>query len=367
VFLIETAILLTVSEEFRMAGECATDSAVAPDAHILGRWLDQHAVAGAGELPQLELLTGGSQNTLYRIRRGDARMVLRMPGAAADRGRLDGLLREIRLVRGLKGTDVPHAELVAADETGEILGRPFYVMAEVDGWSPMHGGWQAPFDTDLQARAQLAFALVEGAAKLARVDWREHGLEDFGRPESFHERQVDRWLGFLRGYQVRDLPGLRPAADWLQRNRPQRYTPGIMHGDYQFANVMFAHGAPARLAAIVDWEMTTIGDPLLDLGWALLGYDGEHPSEGDFYLDMAGMPTRSALLERYELISGLSTEHIDYYLVLANWKLGIVLEKTYAASLAPGSTVDPQVAHAMGPMILQLIKTAANLAAAAGN
>ena len=337
------------------------DTGTAPDTAALGRWLDANDAPGHGEPPRLELLTGGSQNTLYRVHRGDHRMVLRMPGARADAARLDGLLREIRLVRGLKGTDVPHAELIAADDTGDVLGKPFYVMAEIDGWSPMSSGWQPPFDTDLEARRGLAFELIEGAAKLGRVDWRAHGLEGFGRPDGFHERQVDRWLSFLSAYQVRELPGLDVAADWLRRNRPAHFTPGIMHGDYQFANVMYAHGAPARLAAIVDWEMTTIGDPLLDVGWCLLGYDGEEPSSDGFYLDMAGMPRRSELLARYEEVSGLSTEHIDYYLVLANWKLGIMLEKTYAASLAPDTKVAPEVAVAMGPMVLNLMATAADL------
>ncbi|MBI3214969.1 MAG: phosphotransferase family protein [Mycobacterium sp.] len=343
----------------------ATRAAI-PDADKLGRWLDARDAPGHGERPLLELLTGGSQNTLYRVRRGEHRLVLRMPGPGADAGRLDGLLREIRLVRALRGTDVPHAELVAADDSGDVLGKPFYVMAEIDGWSPMEGGWQQPFDTDLSARRELAFQLIDGAARLGRVDWAAQGLDGFGRPDGFHERQVDRWLTFLAAYRVRELPGLDEAAQWLRRNRPAHYRPGIMHGDYQFANVMFAHGTPGRLAAIVDWEMTTIGDPLLDLGWALLGYDGEHPRADGFYLDMAGMPTRTELLAHYEQVSGLSTDNIDYYLVLANWKLGIVLEKTYAASLAPNSKVDPQVAGAMGPMILQLMTTAAQLAAATG-
>ncbi len=347
-------------------GADTADSAATPDTAALGRWLDAGDAPGHGEEPVLELLTGGSQNTLYRVRRGDHRMVLRMPGAAADARRLDGLLREIRLVRALKGTDVPHAELIAADGTGEVLGKPFYVMAEIDGWSPMDGGWQAPFDTDLVARRDLAFELVGGAAKLGRVDWRAQGLDGFGRPAGFHERQVDRWLNFLSAYQVRELPGLDVAADWLRQNQPAHYAPGIMHGDYQFANVMYANGGPARLAAIVDWEMTTIGDPLLDLGWCLLGYDGEEPSTDGFYLDMAGMPSRSELLEHYEKISGRSTEHIDYYLVLANWKLGIMLEKTYAASLAPDSKVDAKVAGAMGPMVLELMNTAADLSRSAG-
>lgn len=333
------------------------------DPGVLARWLDASGAPGAGEQPVLEQLKGGSQNTLYLIERGGERMVLRMPGVRADAARIDGLLREIRLVRALSGTDVPHAALIAADDTGAVLGMPFYVMQAIDGWSPMDGGWQAPFDTDLEARRGLAFELVEGAAKLGRVDWRAQGLEGFGRPDGFHERQVDRWLKFLDAYQVRELPGLHEAADWLRNHRPAHYKPGIMHGDYQFANVMFAHGAPARLAAIVDWEMTTVGDPLLDLAWALLGYDGEEPSTGGFYLDMRGMPRRSELLEHYEKVSGLSTENIDYYLVLANWKLGIVLEKTYAAGVKTGK-VDPNIQDTFGEMIPRLIATAAELAEA---
>ncbi len=333
------------------------------DVRILGRWLDSNGAPGDGEEPVLEQLTGGSQNTLYRIERGGQRMVLRMPGARADAARIDGLLREIRLVRALSGTDVPHAELIAADDAGDLLGMPFYVMAAIDGWSPMNGGWPAPYDTDLTARRDLAFELVDGAAKLGRVDWRAAGLTGFGRPDGFHERQVDRWLAFLDSYRVRELPGLDTAADWLRGNRPSHYTPGIMHGDYQFANVMFAHGAPAKLAAIVDWEMTTVGDPLLDLAWCLLGYDGENPRADGFYLDLNGMPMRSELVEHYEKVSGLSAANIDYYLVLANWKLGIVLEKTYAAGVRTGK-VDPTIKDAFGTMIPQLIATAAELARA---
>ncbi len=330
---------------------------------ILGRWLDARDAPGSGEPLVLQPLRGGSQNALYRVERAGQAMVLRMPGKSADAARIDGMRREIRLVRALSGTDVPHAELIAADDAGDLLGVPFYVMQAIDGWSPMDGGWPAVFASDAAQRRGLAFELVEGAAKLGRVDWRGQGLEGFGRPDRFHERQVDRWLAFLDAYRVRDLPGLAEAAGWLRRNRPAHHPVGIMHGDYQFANVMFAHGAPARLVAIVDWEMTTVGDPLLDLAWCLLGYDGEHPRADGFYLDLTGMPTRSELLEHYENISGLSTENIDYYLVLANWKLGIVLEKTYAASVR-SRTVDSKVSAALGPLILRLIAAAAHLAQA---
>ena len=170
------------------------------DAGVLARWLDANNAPGDGEEARLTQLKGGSQNTLYLIERGGQRMVLRMPGARADAARIDGLLREIRLVRALSGTDVPHAALIAADDNGAVLGMPFYVMQAINGWSPMDGGWQSPFDTDLEARRGLAFQLVDGAAKLGRVDWRKQGLQGFGRPDGFHERQVDRWLAFLNAY-----------------------------------------------------------------------------------------------------------------------------------------------------------------------
>jgi aminoglycoside phosphotransferase (APT) family kinase protein len=321
--------------------------------------MDAEEVAGAGDRPAVQRLTGGSQNELYLLERGGRRTVLRMPPAGAAPDRVDGLRRELRLVGALKGTGVPHAELVAGEPTGEVLGQPFYVMEAIDGWSPTDDRWPAPFDTDLEARRGLAFELVGGIARLGSVDWRARGLEGFGRPENFHERQVDRWMSFLGAYRFRELPGLDDAAQWLRDNRPRDYVPGIMHGDYQFANVMFERGAPARLAAIIDWEMTTIGDPLLDLAWALLGWNGETPKD-DFYVDLTGMPARSDLLAHYEQISGRSTADIDYYLVLANWKLGVVLEKSYAA-IVRGDAVDPK-AEAFGPMVLDLIGTAADLA-----
>ena len=198
-------------------------------------------------------------------------------------------------------------------------------------------------------------------ARLARVDWRARGLEGFGRPERFHERQVDRWSAFLGEYRFRELPGLDEAAEWLRRNPPRHYEPGIMHGDYQFANVMFEHGAPARLAAVIDWEMTTIGDPLLDLGWALIGFGARGIEDADLsYTDLTGMPPREQLLAHYEEVSGRSTEDIGYYDVLARWKLGVVLEKSYAA-FVKGERVDPKV-EAFGDITLALIRTAAEIA-----
>ena len=156
-------------------------------------------------------------------------------------------------------------------------------------------GWPAPFDTDLDARFGLGIQLVDGIARLARVDWRARGLEGFGKPDGFHDRQVDRWLAHLDAVQFRELPGLDVAADWLRRHKPSHWEPGIIHGDYQFANVMFGHGAPARLAAMVDWEMSTVGDPLLDLGWVMNGWTDPDEDRTGGYVDLTACPRRAEI------------------------------------------------------------------------
>ncbi|MGH7803284.1 MAG: phosphotransferase family protein, partial [Candidatus Binatia bacterium] len=215
----------------------------------------------------------------------------------------------------------------------------------------------------LDARRGLAFELVDAIAKLARVDWRANGLEGFGKPDGFHERQVDRWLAHLAAFRFREIPGLEEAAAWLRTHRPRTYEPGILHGDYQFANVMFRHGAPARLAAIVDWEMATIGDPRLDLGWVLMSWPnpGERESSTMTYVDYAGMPSREELAERYARASGLPVDEIDYFVVLARFKIAIVLEGGYARA-ATGGADNPKM-KLFGDVVLEMARKAAELAA----
>ena len=246
------------------------------DVEAFTRWMDANDVPGRGEMPRLAALSGGSQNELMMIERGGRKMVMRKPPEGAVADRLDGIRREHRLVKALKGADVPHAAYIAGSDDTDLLGTPFYIMDVVDGWSPADlGGWAEPFQSDLSLRPALAYELVRGAALLSKVDWQARGLTGFGRPDNFHERQVDRWLAFLERIKCRELPGLMEAAAWLRTHQPKHWSPGIMHGDYQFANVMYKHGAPGELAAIIDWEMTTIGDPLLDLGWILATWGPE--------------------------------------------------------------------------------------------
>ena len=162
--------------------------------------------------------------------------------------------------------------------------------------------------------------------------------------------------------RFRDLPGLDEAAVWLRAHTPAEFTPGIIHGDYQFANVMFAHGAPARLPAIVDWEMSTVGDPLLDLGWVLMGWPDPGEPHTASYVDYSGMPSRAELIDCYAGQSGLPVDGLDYYVVLARFKMACVLEAGYARWVE-GRAENPKMA-AFGDVVLDMARRAAELAGA---
>jgi aminoglycoside phosphotransferase (APT) family kinase protein len=332
------------------------------DRDALGQFMDEHGLPGKGEPVETTYLSGGSSNEIFEIRRGDWSCALRRPPRVVPEGRNETKLREYRVLEALNGTDVPHPEALAACDDTSVIGGAFYLMGLVDGWSPMSMGetWPEPFHSDLSARHGLGIQLVDGIARLSRVDWKARGLEGFGKPEGFLERQADRWAAHYEKMKVRDLDGVDVVAQWLREHKPDVYEPGIIHGDYQFANVMFKHGAPAQLAAIVDWEMTTVGDPLIDLGWVIQGWprdDQDASTSG--YVPMEGMPKRTALLAHYTEVSGRPTDQIDYYEILAGFKLAIVLEGQYSR-FKSGGLDNPKI-EAFAPIVVDMLHKTAEL------
>jgi aminoglycoside phosphotransferase (APT) family kinase protein len=328
----------------------------------LGAWMDAEGIPGKGLPLEHSFISGGSQNEIFAIRRGDFQCALRRPPKEAPPGREEGIVREYRIIEALDGTDVPHTEAVGLCTDHSVLGSSFYLMGLIDGWSPVGvETWPAPFDSDEEARRGMAFQLVDGIARLAKVDWRAKGLSDLGRPEGYHDRQVERWIRFLDRVKTRELPGLDVATAWLSTHRPIDFVPGIMHGDYQFANVMYHYGMPVRLAAIIDWEMGTIGDPKIDLAWVVQQWPTEEGGTVDMgYGDLSGMPARQELVDYYATESGRQVDDIDYYVILAKWKLAIVLEQGYMRATQNPGLNEKQLAF--GPLVLDLMASAAEVA-----
>jgi aminoglycoside phosphotransferase (APT) family kinase protein len=248
--------------------------------------------------------------------------------------------REARVLAALRGTPVPHPELVAACDDEAVLGAAFYVMQPIDGFNPatglppLHAG-----SPDIRHR--LGLGLIDGLAALHEIDHVAVGLGDFGKVEGYLDRQVARWHRHFDGYAATpewqgaaDLPALDLVSAWLDANRPATFTPGILHGDYHMANVMVRHDGP-ELAAIVDWELATIGDPLVDLGWLLATWPGPDGTGGTMAIQpWHGFPTADELVAHYADQTRRDLSAIDWYRVFAAWKLAILLEGTYARACA---------------------------------
>ena len=313
------------------------------DLPAIAAWLDVNVPAlGSGPL-QASILAGGATNAVFLIERGGNKAVLRRP-PRLPRPDSDKILgREARVLKALEGTGVPAPRLFGhCADLSVNGGSAFYVMSYADGWVAL-GTFPPPFDQPGEARRNLAFELVGGIAELANVDYQAVGLEGFGKPDGFLRRQVDRWLHQLEMYRTtddyagRELPGLAYVCDWLRDHPIETPRAGIIHGDYGFANAMFKRGDEAKLLSMIDWELSTVGDPLLDLGWVLYTFRSEKDPVSETppgYFDPALFPTREELAQFYSERTGLPIDKLDYYLILAQFKLAVLLERKYAESLA---------------------------------
>jgi aminoglycoside phosphotransferase (APT) family kinase protein len=319
----------------------------AADRRRLATWLVHQSLVDRRSDLTIERIGAGNQNMVLRLGGGAQRMVLRRPAPVVPPGRNDAMAREFRVLSALEGTGVPHARPLALCTNHEIIGATFYVMTEVDGWSPAAAmDWPEPFraGSDPRTRRQLALELVRGLATIAEVDWRAQGLSDFGRPDGFHDRQVGRWMSHWKQFRFRDIPGIEEAAAWLTEHSPTTWTPGLMHGDYSFLNVMFSNDPDPSLAAIVDWEMATIGDPILDLAWLARQWPETPDEVHTRFVDYTGMPLRDEIVQLYSDQTGNTLDDLLYYEVLANFKVAIVLEGGYARYLK-GDVDNPKVAY----------------------
>ncbi|WP_157218169.1 phosphotransferase family protein [Flavisphingomonas formosensis] len=312
------------------------DSAI--NIESLAAWMTSQQL-GTGAIENIVPLAGGTQNILLRFTRDGRDYVLRRPPQHPRPNSNETMRREARVLRALAGSNVPHPGLIAACGEEAVLGAAFYLMEPVEGFNPV-GTLPEPHASSAEIQYAMGLALVDGVAALGALDYRAVGLTDFGKPENFLGRQVARWRSQLAGYGEfaewpgpDSLPAVGRVGKWLERHRPETFMPGIMHGDYHLANVMFRPDGP-ELAAIIDWELATIGDPLLDLGWLLATWPEGDSESTVSVTPWIGFPEAAELISRYAAASERDLSAVDWYHVLACYKLGILLEGTYARACA---------------------------------
>lgn len=320
-----------------------TLSTLADDAvAALQEWVRQRGLGAmvSGVTP----LAGGTQNIVVRIEVDGRRLVLRRPPLHPRPNSDKTMLREIAVLKTLADSAVPHPRLLAACDDLSVLGVVFYLMEEIDGFNPGNEITHIYVD-DAAARHEVGLRYAADVAKLGQAQWEGRELAALKRPGSFLERQVPQWRKSMAAYRLQEgyshdsLPGVDELCDWLDAGRPPDGQPGIVHGDIHLNNTMLRRDVPA-VAAFVDWEMCTVGDPLLDLGWMLICWPvGPDPLGSGQYLSQLGdLATRSELLDAYLGAGGRPTDRLDWYLALACLKLAVVIEGTWARYLAGQAT-----------------------------
>jgi aminoglycoside phosphotransferase (APT) family kinase protein len=276
------------------------------------------------------------------------------------------MAREYRVLSALAGTGVPVPMTYALCEDEDVNGAPFYVMEKVEGVIYRDGASLAVLDAADAAR--LSKELVDVLARIHTVDYEAVGLGDFGHPDGYLERQVRRWSEQWERSKTRELPEVDELAARLRAAIPESPPPTIVHGDYRLDNTMLAPDDPGTIVAVLDWEMATLGDPLADVGLLLLYYGRPETqfvaTGGAAFATNPGFLRRDELIERYAKQSGRSVEHLDFYEVLAMYKLAIIVEGIHARFLK-GKTLGEGFDQ-FGETVTLLVRSALDIASRSG-
>ena len=300
-------------------------------AEPLERFLDEQSI-GSGPL-EAERIGEGHSNITFLVRRGDERVVLRRPPRPPLPPSAHDVLREARLLRALESTPVRVPRVLAVCDDESVLGVPFYVMEEVRGHVPA-SSLPPELDTPAEHR-RVCEELVDRLVEIHAVDWRACGLEGYGKPTGYLERQLRRFTGLWEHNKTRELRAVEELGDWLAANLPESPDATIVHGDYRLGNVMLAERAPAELVAIFDWELSTIGDPLADLGYLTATWVEPGDPEDTMWSSLGALTrqesfmTRAELIARYEERGGRSMSALNWYQALALWKAAVFMEGNY--------------------------------------
>ncbi len=292
------------------------------DLERFAAWFDAACPGEIGGPLRGRLITGGRSNLTYLVSDGARNWVVRRPPLGHVLATAHDMGREYRVITALRDTSVPVPRSFALCSDPGVLGAPFYVMSAVDGVA-YRTAEQLGAAGPGRARA-IAERMVDTLAVLHAVVPAEVGLADFGRPEGFLGRQVRRWQRQLDASRSRPIPGIDELHALLEASTPSGTAPTIVHGDYRLDNVLI--GPDDQVAAVLDWEMATLGDPLTDVGLLLVYQRMDRLGEGPMASDAPGYPAEGEILDLYAASSGRDLSDLGFYIALASFKTAVVLE-----------------------------------------
>jgi aminoglycoside phosphotransferase (APT) family kinase protein len=298
------------------------------------RFFREH-VEGAGQALEFELLSGGRSNLTYRVRGGERSWVLRRPPLGHVLPTAHDMSREYRVLSALADTDVPTPRTYALCEDESVNGAPFYVMEYREGVI-IGDALPEGFATTHEQRRGISRALVDTLVALHAIDYESVGLAGFGRPDGYLERQVRRWSQQWDRSKTEELPAIEELIRRLRAALPVSPPPTIVHGDYRLGNMALDPTRPEKVVAVFDWEMATLGDPLADLGYTLTYWAQADDADGALLTSPTAQPgfaTRTELVDAYANRSGRDTTGVDFYQVLALYRLAVISEGIYARYL----------------------------------
>jgi aminoglycoside phosphotransferase (APT) family kinase protein len=317
------------------------------DVEPVTRWLEAN-VPGATAPFSFDVIAGGHSNLTYRVTGTDGeRYVLRRPPLGHVLASAHDMGREHRIIAGLQQSDVPVPRALGYCDDVAVNGAPFYVMAFVDG-HVIRDRDTAERVLSVDARAAASQSLVDTMAKIHAVDLDRAGLSDLGRHEGYIARQLKRWYGQWNQQKTRELPAVDHVHGALAALIPEQGPASIVHGDYRLDNCMIT--ADGQVAAVLDWEICTLGDPLADLGLLMVYWTGpgdEASAWTGSATTAAGFWNRDQLVARYAEVSGRDVSSLDFYVAFAFWKLACILEGVYSRYLggALGQRDPAELAH----------------------
>ena len=329
-------------------------------------------IPGADAPLTVKQFRGGSSNLTYLLRFGDREWVMRRPPFGPLPVGGHDMAREFRVLSRVWEAFPPAPRAMLFSDDVSIVGAPFFVMERRNGIVIKN---RQPLPAELGNNPATFRAISEGfidtLGDLHRVDYKAVGLESLGRPEGFLKRQITGWMGRWEKAKTREVPLMEKLGAWFLENMPVSPPPTLIHNDFYLHNIMLGSDNPGKVVGVFDWEMSTIGDPLVDLGIAI-GYwrDRTDPdellatSQGEAHTLRPGFMTRDELLHRYSLRTGRDVSGIAFYWSWAHWKTATVVEQIYVRYVR-GQTTDPRFAL-MGPMAPALAIAAARVAAQLG-